>query len=134
MEEKQNKIKETNEKNIQEEYTNSNDIENIKLLKISSNKETNIDIQDTYYKKIFQICIFCIIFIKISFIIFYKINNTSNLKNIQMDPYNYITNEKIFWKNNTEVNITKANEEITSYINMKPSFNNRKELHKRNNP
>ena len=138
MEEKQNKIKETNEKNIQEEYTNSNDIENIKLLKISSNKETNIDIQDTYYKKIFQICIFCIIFIKISFIIFYKINNISNLKNeiinIQMDPYNYITNEKIFWKNNTEVNITKANEEITSYINMKPSFNNRKELYKRNNP
>ena len=54
--------------------------------------------------------------------------------NIKTSPYDIETSGNIYWKNITKINITKINEEITSYINMTPSFNNSKELYKRENP
>ena len=60
--------------------------------------------------------------------------NNELINKVRTDPSKFTTNGKLFWKNKTEINKTKINEEITSYINMTPSFNNREELYKRENP
>ena len=58
----------------------------------------------------------------------------SKIINIKTSPHDFVTNGNIYWKNKTKINITKINKEITSYINMTPSFNNSEELYKRENP
>ena len=66
-----------------------------------------------------------------------EINNKSKISDIINIPEykpDYVTNEKIYWKNKSELNFTKINEEIYSYINITPSFKNREELYKRENP
>ena len=50
------------------------------------------------------------------------------------DDKNFITQKLIFWKNNTKLNFTKINEEITSYENITPEFRNKEELYQRENP
>ena len=60
---------------------------------------------------------------------------TSDIINIPEYKPDYVTNDPIYWKNNTSgINLTKINEEIHSYIDIKPSFKNREELYKRDNP
>lgn len=59
-----------------------------------------------------------------------KVELTSKLE----DRSNVVTTEKIFWKNNTVIDLDKINEEIRSYENMTPSFDNKEELYKRENP
>ena len=60
---------------------------------------------------------------------------TSDIINITEYKPDYVTNYPIYWKNNTSgINLTKINEEISSYIDIKPSFKNREELYKRDNP
>jgi len=60
--------------------------------------------------------------------------NIQTSNNIIENNFNYVTSNKIFWKNNKEINFTKINEEISMYENMTPSFNNKDELYKRENP
>ena len=65
------------------------------------------------------------------------INNTniSDILNIPEYKPDYVTNDKIYWKNNTSgVDFKKINDEIYSLINITPSFKNREELYKRDNP
>ena len=57
-----------------------------------------------------------------------------NNKNIKEYYAQLITSEKLLWKNNTEVNLTKISEEIGRYQKMRPTFNNKEELYKRENP
>ena len=50
------------------------------------------------------------------------------------DYKHFITNEKIFWKNNKELNYTMINEEISSFENITPQFKNKEELYQREKP
>ena len=66
-----------------------------------------------------------------------EIQNPNPNQNAQFqseDKSNFITSDKIYWRNNTIINLTKVNEEISNYENMTPTFNNKEELYKRENP
>ena len=66
-------------------------------------------------------------------IIYYK-DESIDLRKIYGIKRSVVTEEKIFWKNNTVINITKIEEEIKSYENMQPTFTNKEDLYKRENP
>ena len=66
-------------------------------------------------------------------IIIYK-NVVKHLKGINETKLKLTTTECLYWENNTEVNLTKIEEEISSYENMTPTFPNKELLYKRQKP
>ena len=148
-----NNYKKENGKIKNEEYSIINDIENSKFVNTNELVGKNEN-QNNYYKKLFQICLISIIIIKIIILLSYlnkkevisnylQSKNQENLKskfiekvdpNIKEYKPNFITFNKLLWGNNSQTNLTKMNEEISSYANMTPKFNNREELYSRENP
>ena len=116
----------------------------------SSNNYDDLNIHNKYWKKYNQIIIIClliIIFIKLDLFMYnliFKIpkkndiiifkNETYDLSELYRKKSNITTSGKIYWENNFQINLTKIEEEIKSYENMVPTFKNKEDLYKRENP
>jgi glycosyltransferase involved in cell wall biosynthesis len=115
--------------NIKEENENS------KFIELKNNYNKYILLLMTNKKALILILILILIYIFIIIILAYSFKPESKDK---IGPKFYkrllMTRGKIFWNNNTEINFTKIDEEISNYENMEPTFKNTKELYKRENP
>ena len=142
-----NKINFDNKSNIKNE-----EIINLKVNE--SNEFINANNSDKDNKmhydknKLMKYILFFILSIQIFFVLI-KYSNLNKIKGEKIINYkdesidlrkiygikrSVVTEEKIFWKNNTVINITKIEEEIKSYENMQPTFTNKEDLYKRENP
>jgi len=135
-------------------FDNNSNIKNEEIINLKANESTEfIYVNNTdednkklhNLKKLIKYFLFFILSIQIIHLIIKhqnlkreKIINYENevidLRKIYGIKRSVTTTEKIFWKNNTKVNITKIEEEIKSYENMEPTFTNKEDLYKRENP